>query len=249
MKQIEDVESSVKVYFSSEYGRFKFLPGNRDLNETKIDKIVKVIKEEGIDVLKYSPVIVNEKYQIIDGQHRFTVAKKLKRPIFYVKIEDIGLSGVAKINSNSSNWKVKDYLNSYSDLKKEPYLFVQKTIAQYKITPVILSHLIHHKGVKHDVNIKELFIDGLIELNHQIWTEEFLKRLSKYENYIKSPYSRRSVEAFIRLENKGKFDHEHMVGKFKMAKQKIESFSSAKDLIMQMETIANFKAKERVMIY
>lgn len=63
-------ESNTRIYYTSDYAMFHFLKGNRDLNEPKINKIVKSVTA-GLNFFKYCPIMVNENYFIIDGQHRF----------------------------------------------------------------------------------------------------------------------------------------------------------------------------------
>lgn len=59
-------ESSIKIYFTSVYGNFKHITGNRDLDEKKINKIIASVKA-GNDHLKYNPILVDSDMRIIDG--------------------------------------------------------------------------------------------------------------------------------------------------------------------------------------
>lgn len=54
---MEHKKSNVVVYQSTEYGKFKFITGNRPLNETKIKRILTDI-EKGNDMLKDYPIQV-----------------------------------------------------------------------------------------------------------------------------------------------------------------------------------------------
>lgn len=79
------VESSIKIYFTREYSLFNMLQGNRELNNAKIKRI-KFDIMGGLDVLRYCPILVIENKQtgrldIIDGQHRFWVAKEMKSKV------------------------------------------------------------------------------------------------------------------------------------------------------------------------
>ncbi len=85
---MEHVESSQRIFFSKEYANFKMMNGNRELNEKKINKIIDEIKS-GNDMLKYYPIQVkdnNGRLDILDGQHRFYISRKLKRPVFYILV-------------------------------------------------------------------------------------------------------------------------------------------------------------------
>lgn len=47
-------QSSTKINYTSEYGTFHFLRGNRDLNEGKVNKIIKSVND-GLQFFKYWP--------------------------------------------------------------------------------------------------------------------------------------------------------------------------------------------------
>ena len=74
------------VYETFDYGRFRILLGNRNI--PSIEKISKSIDDVGCLVI---PIIVNEKYEIIDGQTRYTAWKERNLPIYYIVREGYGM--------------------------------------------------------------------------------------------------------------------------------------------------------------
>ena len=71
------------VYRTNDYSLFSKLDGNRDVNKAHLHRLKKSIKEESLCV----PIIVNEKYEIIDGQHRFSCWENLMLPVYYIVVE------------------------------------------------------------------------------------------------------------------------------------------------------------------
>ena len=121
-------ESSIKIYHTNEYGRFRIIQGNRQLNESKINKIRSDI-EDGIDFLKYCPIIVVEndgRLDIIDGQHRFYVAKQICSRVWYIIAQATSLYEIAKVNSNTEKWKDRDFINCYVQNGNEHYATLAK---------------------------------------------------------------------------------------------------------------------------
>lgn len=79
-----------QIKYTSNYSRFKHLNGNRNIVEPHLRRLIKSIQENGW--LENSPVLVNQKYEIIDGQHRFEACKTLGLPIEYMVVYDEDLS-------------------------------------------------------------------------------------------------------------------------------------------------------------
>ena len=97
------------VYITDDYKKFKILDGNRPIDHAK--KIIESIKEVG---MLWQPILVNEKFEIIDGQGRFLAMKTLGIPVIYVKQDGLSIKEVRHLNQNATIWKVKDYIHSYA---------------------------------------------------------------------------------------------------------------------------------------
>lgn len=110
------------------YDLFKFIDGNRDIDHSK--RVESSISEVG---MLYCPILVNEKYEIIDGQHRFEACKNLNLPILFTVQNGIGISEVRKMNSVSKNWKSKNYIHSYAhgDESTQDYKYLEILTQKY----------------------------------------------------------------------------------------------------------------------
>lgn len=93
-----------------EYEKFKLILGNRNVSSVK--KILKSI--DNVGQLRI-PIIVNEKYEIIDGQHRYQAWKERNLPIYYTICEGYGIKECIAMNTTSENWKSEDYINCYAE--------------------------------------------------------------------------------------------------------------------------------------
>lgn len=97
------------VYQTDDYGKFKIIDGNRPIDHAK--KIIESIKEIG---MLWQPILVNERFEIVDGQGRFLAMKTLKLPVIYIKQDGLTIREVRYLNKNATNWKVEDYIHSYA---------------------------------------------------------------------------------------------------------------------------------------
>lgn len=133
MKQVN------QVYKTNDYGMFKYMNGNRNINKANLKRLIKSMKERYIPV----PIIVNEKNEIIDGQHRFEAANFLGFDVHFIKIHKLALDEVRRLNENMSNWTNANHLHSFCELGHPEYLkfrqFMQETGYNYSACIALLS--------------------------------------------------------------------------------------------------------------
>lgn len=97
------------IYTTKDYDKFKRLEGNRDVKNAK--KIIKSINDVGYIL---SPILVNEKYEVIDGQNRLDALKALGLPVPYIVQEGVGLKECMALNINQTNWTTDQYIISHA---------------------------------------------------------------------------------------------------------------------------------------
>jgi hypothetical protein len=97
---------STQVQTTKDYYLFTPIDGNRNKNLLHLNRLKKSINENYL----FTVIIVNENYQIIDGQHRFDVIKELNLPLHYIVCVGYGLKEVHILNQISKTWNADDYL-------------------------------------------------------------------------------------------------------------------------------------------
>lgn len=94
---------------TNNYELFKFYKQNRAITNNK--NLFNSIKTN--DLTAYNPIIVNEDFYIIDGQHRFDVCRKLNKPIYYViksnEYDDNEL--MDSLNKSQKSWRFEDRIH------------------------------------------------------------------------------------------------------------------------------------------
>lgn len=248
---IKHTESSIRVYFSKEYSQFKMLVGNRELNASKIKKIINDI-DNGTDVLRYCPIMVaekNGKLEIIDGQHRFFVCKKIKSPVWYILAQDMNLYDIAKMNSNTEKWKSKDFVNCYVQLGNKNYKKLQEILDEYPISITVIINMLQ-KGSINDGgggSTKKSFERGEFEIKHLDYTTSILQksRLVRHPNR----YSRHFLMALDKIIQAGKVKVDDVISKINSAPEALDGQSSYKAYLTAMENIYNHKKQKRTVIF
>ena len=100
------------VRSTRDYSMFKTMNSNRQVNLSHVKNLMKSMSENGLLI---NPIIVNEKYQVIDGQHRLRACVDLDLPIYYLIAKDYNIKEVHALNLNQKNWSNQDYLEAYAN--------------------------------------------------------------------------------------------------------------------------------------
>lgn len=125
---MKSIDITGNTYRTSDYSIFKRLEGNRAVLASRVSKILNSINAAGYI---FNPIVVNELYQVIDGQGRFEALKSLGLPIDFVISEGAGLLECVALNSSGTIWTMADYVDSYCELKRPDYL---------RLKQILLSH-------------------------------------------------------------------------------------------------------------
>lgn len=125
--------SENKIYETTDYSMFQTLEGNRTVTNERVNKIVESINRVGYLL---SPILVNEKMQVIDGQGRLGALERLKLPVHYMIHEGIGVKECQQMNIHQSNWSTYDYILSYATLGDDNYKRLQSLVDKYKELPI-----------------------------------------------------------------------------------------------------------------
>lgn len=116
------------VYITDEYNIFRKLDGNRRVETSRVKKIKHSIENIGLIV---NPILVNEKYEVVEGQGRLESCIELNIPVYYIKVPGIGLAECMYMNSFNSNWKDKDHILSFADQGDINYINLKNLIQEY----------------------------------------------------------------------------------------------------------------------
>lgn len=152
-----------KVLKTKNYEMFKSVLGNRDLIERNIQKKVDSMKEYG----QITPIIVNEKYEIIDGQHRLEACKRLGIEVSYVIKPGLTPEYCAAANKSTENWKLVDYINFYTKRGNESYIRLSKLKEEFGDSLLISNICTALYGWQKP--IQNVIANGKLEISEQLY--------------------------------------------------------------------------------
>ena len=106
---------------TTNYDLFSFYEENRKISKGNIKQKIKSI--QNIGYIESLPIIVDENFKIIDGQHRFLALKELGLPIIYA-IEQIDYSkAMIELNKSQEIWRLQEYICHHAAKGSKSHLF------------------------------------------------------------------------------------------------------------------------------
>lgn len=214
------------IYKSTDYDMFKFIKGNRKLNDINIRKLIKSMEEEQLLI----PICVNDKYEIIDGQHRFVACKHLGLPIFYYIIENYNTMQMKRANLVSATWTKSDFLNLYVSEELDDYLFSKELLDKHKITVCDFIKIVAKITNRTIKEVSDEFENGFFELTESTREKasSFLTALEDFSFFKKEYKKSKFVGAFMDLYFHNGYSHKHMKNRLASRKSALE-FQLSKD--------------------
>jgi hypothetical protein len=107
---------------------FITLVGNRPINKPHVKRLTKSIRQRYLETV----MIVNEDFEVIDGQHRLEALKDLGLPAYYIIKVGYGLEETQILNLNTNDWSTNDFMNGYCNAGEEEYITYRDWHNKYK---------------------------------------------------------------------------------------------------------------------
>lgn len=189
------------IYIEENYQLFSLLEGNRVIKEKHVMEIKASIEEHGYFPI---PITVNEKMEIIEGQHRFMALKELGLPIYYHIVPGLSVKECSVLNSMSKNWATIDYIEAYASRGNQNYVALLDLCQRYKsvgmnaimnsINPNVGKNLRSFNGGV-DVNITKKVKDGTFECSKEQYdaAKSILEYVHRFENKAKTIGGRKDI--------------------------------------------------------
>lgn len=233
------------IMVTENYDMFKKIGGNRKINKANYAKIVKSMKEEQLII----PIVVNEKYEIIDGQHRFTACKDLGKPVYFYMVRGYGLDQVKRANIASSNWKKENYLDMFVAEGNEIYKEFEEIKERYDLNISNLLKIFAIVQEKQSARVGYEFENGTFTLDGKMEVLRFLTALEDF-NFFKFYKSNNFLIAFTRLYFKSEYDHDKMKTKLITHRNSLEKRSTSDEyLVLLCNRIYSFGVTKNPIYY
>lgn len=220
---------------TNEYSKFSNIVGNRDLRVTNYNNLIKSMKKKQLVI----PILCNERYEIINGQHRYEVCKELNYPLFYYIVDGYGIDDVKRANLVSCNWVIDDYLKLNIEIGNKKYEEFKEIKDEFGIST---SQLLDIFAKFQNISLKEariLFEDGCFEPDCSDEVISFLNNLNQF-SFFKEYKSFSFIKAFLKISSLDGYDNEIMAKRIEKRPYKLEKRASYKNYIELLVDIYNY---------
>jgi hypothetical protein len=233
-----------EVFQTTNYGRFKFRSDNRIVNSGHVNKLVHSMKTNGW--VKGSFVVVNEKGDLIDGQHRLIAAKTVGIPIQYIVVKQADFDTIQTLNQNQKNWMKSDHINGWVNKGVQDYIVLdefQKKYPQFRIT----EHLMFLSNSFTSIT-KETFENGEFKVKNLKKAEEMADNIAKLKPYFDKYYNKSIfVRAMVKImTRKSDFVFDEFLHKVSIRPGSIHPCGTVEQYVEMVENIYNYKRKNKV---
>lgn len=106
-----------------------------DKNRNIIPKHIKCLKESinRNNYLAINPIIVDENFVVLDGQHRLQACKEMGIPIYYIIAHGDSNQIIMELNAVQEKWKLNDFFKFYKDKPLIKFLLKENKRSGIKI--------------------------------------------------------------------------------------------------------------------
>jgi hypothetical protein len=230
--------TKMTIEVTTEYKKFILINGNRIINKQKVKRLMETMTE----YMAMSPIQVNEKMEIIDGQHRFTALCNLGKPIYYYVVKGATIKDVQALNTHTDVWDHKDYVNSYVSTGNKNYAIYKQFKEKYGLGTT--TNLMLLTGTSSVGQEQKKFARGQFVVTDILEAEDIASKIVKMGQYISFYKDRSFAYAFMKALRNPKFNFEmFFTDKMEYQSRKLVKCSNIVQYLTILQEIHNNRTK------
>jgi hypothetical protein len=161
------------IHHTQNHELFKFIIPNRSISQKHVDKLAK--DETFKENFKFHPIIVNQEYGIIDGQHRYLAARQLGIPIHYIIQNNGSLETIKQCNVQQKKWDSIDYLKFFAYQKMTEYEFIKNCRERFEYPLYLINAICRKFEGLSKTEWGKYFKEGSLKIHKKAEIIEFLE--------------------------------------------------------------------------
>ena len=228
MKKIND------VFETNDYRRFSFLKNNRIISRGHVNKIVNSMKKRRL----ISPILTNEKGEIIDGQHRFLAQKELNLSIPFTIQKGYGEKETQILNTNTKNWSLLNWEVYYCNKYMKDYIVYRDFRKKYGFTTELLQVLLCGYADNDE------FSDGLFKVGDFKKAIKHADMIVAVGSYFRDYKDRMFMRAMITCFKNKYYNHNVFLSKLSYQGNSLLKCAESSSYLRLIENIYNYKSRK-----
>lgn len=231
---------------TTDYSQFKYIDSNRSVNKRHVQELIESFTSFP-DLIPKNPILVNEKMEIIDGQHRLQAASTLRIPVYYIVAKGTSVEDAQMMNATQRSWSIVDFARSYALNRDDENRATQYRtfLALYEEYNIPISTLIAFCEQRTRKNATAIFKKGQFVIKDEEVTRKLLNEAEAIMETLSKEVISHSryniISALLRVLQNDKYDHERMVAK--LAQKPLPLVHSKNDYLRAFEDTYNFNMK------
>lgn len=231
-----------EIFETKDLSIFKPHTDNRQIRESHVKRLIEKMRKKGW--LKTSKVIVNEKYQIIDGHHRVLAAMEAGIGIRYEIVKGATGDDITELNTTRLQWSPFDHLEKYVKRGNQHYIYfsnLSKKYPHFKYTEIGMFCNNSLSPIRRDSFETGEFVTKSIKVAEK-WADE-ITLLSEYfpKYYNKSMFVRAMVKLFSQ---KSEFIFEEFMKKVKLRPNMLVPCGTLDQYVEMIVKLYNYKRRD-----
>lgn len=232
---MEEFKPTLQIKGTKDYAIFKVLPGNRIKTKAHVQELMQSFETLTPLLREARPIIVNEEYEIIDGQHSLEAAIQTGEVAWFVIVPGLKVTETRAINSTQKGWTVPDYVASYA-LEIPDYKTLMEIHEEYPVAYTRLTGLLMFRAYGGGWAGKTLRT-GKYRLPPLKQGLERLQKLKDFEDAKANWMSDSFALAVIKMLNNESYNHAHMIAA--LEGKKLDNRNTWVDYLRDLEIIYN----------
>lgn len=234
------------VHKTSDYGLFNDIFGNRKIAKHHISNIKQSFSEKQIE----APIIVNEKYEVIEGQHRFRSCKALELPIYYIVLAGLELEDVQRLNANSKNWNLSDHCHSFCVRGFKEYITYRDFKAEFKFNENETIAILEDVNDKNKTRVLwAKFKSGKFKVANLKKSTENVNKIIEVKQYYDGWKRRCFVFAMLTCFEHDSYDHDVFMNKLSKQSGRLTDQVHEDDYMRVIQKIYNRNNKKPIRLF
>ena len=260
-----------KIYATDNYNMFSFILGNRAIEMKDVRRLEILIKLHGQE----QPIFVNEKMEIIDGQHRFCACKNLGRSVEFIIRPGTNAANALNSNTGGHNWNIDNRIGYYAQTENEDYKILWKWRSENPDIPAtviaailrgslenrymyisedgkLTTHKNRKKGVEYstignDVQVGEFKIRDLVSARNRI---EAIRTILDVLPAGKTSKGK-AASALIKIMRNEHFDYKRLAERIQRLPSYIHPVTTTDECVKMFDEVYNYnkRGKNRTPLY